>query len=111
MKDKEIHAILNSFEGEFNERFQNEKRELQKVKFFENLEIKGIRDVEISGAFVTEEIDSEGNNICHIYYQDPSNEILSVDEEGNVQVSEKWDEGSYMYCHQIRWQFVRCPHR
>ena len=42
MKDKEIHAILNSFEREFNERFENEKIVIQgavDVCFIENGEI------------------------------------------------------------------------
>ena len=92
LNEKEVLAILDAFEREFNERFQSEDRELQKVKFYENFEIKGIRDAEISGVFVTEELDADGNKIYHLYYGDPSNEILSVDAEGQVQVSEKWKE-------------------
>jgi len=92
LEEKEVLAILDAFEREFNQRFQSKDRELQKVKFYENFEIKGIRDAEISGVFVTEELDSKGNTIYHLYYGDPSNEILSVEGEGKVQISEQWRE-------------------
>lgn len=92
LDDNEIYEILASFESEFNELFQNDERDIQKVQFYTDFEIKGIRDFKISGVFATQEIDKDGNATHHLYYREPSNEILSIDAEGNVQVSPEWRE-------------------
>ena len=90
LNDNEIFEILASFETEFDEQFQNDERSIQKVQFYTDFEIKGIRDFQISGVFATQEVDKDGNTTHHLYYREPSNEILSIDAEGNVQVSPEW---------------------
>ena len=92
LDDNEIYEILASFESEFYERFPNGERDIQKVQFYTDFEIKGIRDFQISGVFVTQEVDEDGNVTHHLYYREPSNEILSIDADGNVQVSPEWRE-------------------
>ena len=87
-----ILEILSSFEEELNLKLQESKSEVERIKYYEDFLIKGIKKSEISGVFVTQKKDVNGNISYHIYYQSPSNEILSKDYQGNIRVNEKWSQ-------------------
>lgn len=91
-EEKEILEILASFEKELGEKLQESKGEVERVEYYENFAIKGIKDSEISGVFVTKGKDVDGNISYHVYYRDPSNEILSIDHEGKIQINPQWKE-------------------
>ena len=91
-EEKEILEILSSFENEISERLQQSNGELESVKYYEDFTLKGLRDVDISGVFLTQEKDKDGNLSYHLYYRDPSNEILSIDKDGNMQINQLWKE-------------------
>lgn len=91
-EEKEILEILSSFENEISERLQQSNGELESVKYYEDFTLKGLRDVDISGVFLTQEKDKDGNLSYHLYYRDPSNEILSIDKDGNMQINPLWKE-------------------
>ena len=91
-QENEILEILSSFEEELNLILQESKSEVERIKYYEDFLIKGIKKNEISGVFVTQEKDVNGNRSYHIYYQSPSNEILSKDYQGNIRVSKKWSQ-------------------
>ena len=91
-EEKEILEILSGFENEINERLQQSNGELESVKYYEDFTLKGLRDVDISGVFLTQEKDKDGNLSYHLYYRDPSNEILSIDKDGNMQINPLWKE-------------------
>lgn len=91
-QENEILEILSSFEEELNLKLQESKSEVERIKYYEDFLIKGIKKNEISGVFVTQEKDVNGNRSYHIYYQSPSNEILSKDYQGNIRVSKKWSQ-------------------
>lgn len=89
-EEKEILEILATFEKEFEEKPEENRNEIQGVKYYQDYQIKGMKDVEISGVFMTKELDEEGKISYHLYYQSPKNEILSIDAEGEVQIDSKW---------------------
>ena len=91
-EEKEILEILSSFENEISERLQQSNGELESVKYYEDFTLKGLRDVDISGVFLTQEKDKDGNISYHIYFRDSSNEILSIDKDGNMQINQLWKE-------------------
>lgn len=88
--EKEILEILATFEKEFEEIPEEDRNEIQSVKYYQDYQIKGMKDVEISGVFMTKELDADGNISYHLYYQSPENEILSIDAEGKIQIDPKW---------------------
>lgn len=91
-EEKEILEILSSFENEISERLQQSNGELESVKYYEDFTLKGLRDVDISGVFLTQEKDKDGNISYHLYFRDSSNEILSIDKDGNMQINPLWKE-------------------
>ena len=91
-EEKEILEILSSFEDEISGRLQQSNGELESVKYYEDFTLKGLRDVDISGVFLTQEKDKDGNISYHLYYRDSSNEILSIDKDGNMQINPLWKE-------------------
>lgn len=100
--EKETLEILSSFESEFeqtqiqkqnqslnqNKNPNQDKNKLQLVKYYESFKIS---KSEISGIFLAEQKDTEGNISYHLYFQSPSNEILSVDHEGNIKINPQWE--------------------
>lgn len=97
--EKETLEILSSFEKDF-EQIQTQKQnqnlnkdqentKLQLVKYYESFKIS---KSEISGIFLAEQKDAEGNISYHLYFQSPSNEILSVDHEGNIKINPQWEQ-------------------
>lgn len=88
--EKEILEILGSFENDyFGQKQQDEQKELQTVKYYECFETaKG----EIYGVFMTQEQDADGNVSYHLYFQSPSNEILSIDNEGKITMNPEWEK-------------------
>lgn len=91
-EEQQILEILATFEKELEEKLQDSNGELENVKYYDNFAIKGMRECEISGVFLTQEKDEEGKISYHLYYQRPSDEILSLDHEGKMQINPKWRE-------------------
>ena len=105
-EEKETLEILGSFEKEFeqtqnqnqsqkqkqnqnqNKNPNQDKNKLQLVKYYENFKIS---KSEISGIFLAEQKDAQGNISYHLYFQSPSNEILSVDHEGKIKINPQWE--------------------
>ena len=91
-EEKEILEILSSFENGISERLQQSNGELESVKYYEDFTLKGMKNVDISGVFLTQEKDKDGNISYHLYFRDSSNEILSIDKDGNIQINSNWKE-------------------
>lgn len=99
--EKATLEILGSFESEFeqiqtqkqkqnqNQNKDQENAKLRLVKYYESFKIS---KSEISGIFLAEQQDADGNISYHLYFQSPSNEILSVDHEGNVKMKPQWEQ-------------------
>lgn len=81
--EKNTLEILALFEQELDERLQESESESQKVKYYEEFKMN---DIDFKNIFVTTEKDAEGNETYHVYCGDSSNEILSIDSNGNVDV-------------------------
>lgn len=82
-KEQQILEILASFENELQEKLQETKSEIERVKYYEKFKMQGI---DFQNIFITEEKDADGNISYHIYSGDASNEIMSVNENGEVNV-------------------------
>lgn len=83
LEEKRVFEILDAFERELNEKMQETKGEVERVKYYETFQIN---EIDFKNIFITTEKDEQGNITHHIYCGDSSNEILSVDEDGNVEV-------------------------
>ena len=81
--EKDILEILASFERELGEKLQQSESEIEKVKYYETFDINGIN---FKNIFTTTEQDAKGNTTYHVYCGDSSNEILSIDSEGKVDI-------------------------
>lgn len=81
--EKDTLEILALFEQELDERLEKSEREVEKVKYYETFDINEINFQKI---FITTEKDAKGDITYHVYCGDSSNEILSIDSEGNVDV-------------------------
>lgn len=82
-EEKEILEILSSFENELNEKLEESKSEVQRVKYYEKFCINGI---DFKNIFISTEKDAYGKVSYHVYCGDSSNEILLVDSEGNLKI-------------------------
>lgn len=80
-EEKDTLEILAAFEQELDEKLKQSKSETQKVKYYETFKMN---EIDFNNIFVTTEKDSEGNISYHVYCGDSSNEILSIDSNGNV---------------------------
>lgn len=89
-EEEQILEILSSFENELSIKLQENKSELEKVKYYEKFSIKNIKDnnIDFFGVFITEEKDAKGRVGYHMYCGDSSYEILSIDAEGNLKIKE-----------------------
>lgn len=83
LEEKRIIEILALFEQELDEKLQESKGEVERVKYYETFNISGI---DFNNIFLTTEKDEGGRITYHIYSGDSSNEILATDEKGNVEV-------------------------
>lgn len=83
LEEKRIIEILALFEQELDEKLQESKGEVERVKYYETFNISGI---DFNNIFLTTEKDADGRTTYHIYCGDSSNEILTVDENGNIEV-------------------------
>ena len=81
--EKQILEILASFEEELQERLQESKGEIERVKYYEKFQMQGI---DFKNIFITTEKDVDGNLSYHVYCRDTSNELLSVDADGNIKI-------------------------
>ena len=81
--EKEILEILASFENELKEKLQEEKSEVEKIKYYEKFQMNGI---DFKNIFITTEKAVDGNISYHVYSGNSSNEILSIDSDGNIRM-------------------------
>lgn len=80
-EEKQILAILDSFEQELQERLQENNGEVENIKYYEKFKMG---DIDFNNIFITTEKDAEGNFTFHVYSGSSSNEILAVDKDGKV---------------------------
>lgn len=92
INEKRIIEILALFEQELDEKLQESKGEVERVKYYETFNISGI---DFNNIFLTTEKDVEGRTTYHIYRGDSSSEILAIDENGNVEVKDS-ELGKYL---------------
>lgn len=83
MEEKDILEILALFEQELEEKLQESKGEIERVKYYETFTINGI---DFKNMFITTEKDVDGNITYHMYCGDSSNEIVYIDSEGKAHV-------------------------
>lgn len=81
--EKNIVGILIAFERELEEKLEESKGKIERVKYYEKFTINGI---DFSNMFVTTEKDVDGNISYHVYCGDSSNEIIAIDSEGKVEI-------------------------
>ena len=82
-EEKDTLEILGFFEQELDDRLEEAESEVQKVKYYESFKIN---EVNFRNIFITTEKNVEGKITYHVYCGDSSNEILSIDSEGNVDI-------------------------
>lgn len=82
-EEKQILEILNAFERELQEKLQETKGDIERVKFYEKFQMQGI---DFKNIFITEERDINGNISYHVYCGDSSNEIISIDNNGKTKI-------------------------
>lgn len=80
-EEKQILAILDSFEQELQARLQENNGEVENIKYYEKFKMG---DIDFNNIFITTEKDAEGNFSFHVYSGSSSNEILAVDKDGKV---------------------------
>lgn len=83
LEEKRIIEILALFEQELDEKLQESKGEVERVKYYETFKMA---DIDFKNIFLTTEKDADGKITHHIYCRDSSNEILAIDEKGNVEI-------------------------
>lgn len=82
-QDKGIDELLNSFEIELQDREEENKGEVENVKYYGTFKIK---EIEFQNIFIMAETDHAGKQIQHVYSGNTSNELLTIDAEGNVDI-------------------------
>ena len=82
-EEKEIIEILDSFEHELTERLKEKESEVEKIKYYKEFKLN---EINFKNIFITTEKDVEGKETYHIYCGDSSNEIISINSEGKVEV-------------------------
>lgn len=80
-EEKQILAILDSFEQELQARLQENNGEVENIKYYEKFKMG---DIDFNNIFITTEKDAEGNFTFHVYSGSSSNEILAVDKDGKI---------------------------
>lgn len=80
-EEKQILAILDSFEQELQARLQGNNGEVESIKYYGKFKMG---DIDFNNIFITTEKDAEGNFTFHVYSGSSSNEILAVDKDGKV---------------------------
>lgn len=81
--EKDTLEILTAFERELEEKLQESKGEIERVKYYEKFSVNGI---DFNNMFITTEKDVDGNITYHLYCGDSSNEIISIDSQGQVSI-------------------------
>lgn len=92
LEEKDVIEILASFERELDEKLQESKAEVERVTYYETFQIN---EINFRNIFIATEKDSKGNISYHLYCRDSSNEILSVDENGNIEIKNP-EVGKYL---------------
>lgn len=84
--EKEILQKLSIFENSLNEKLQPTNGEIEQIKYYEQFHIDGIESLDFTNIYITAEKDSEGKISYHMYCKEISDEILSIDSEGNLKI-------------------------
>lgn len=82
-EEKQILEILDSFEREIQEKLQETKGEVERIKYYEKFQMYGI---DFTNIFITTEKDVDGNISYHVYCGDSSREIMSISHEGQINI-------------------------
>lgn len=80
-KEKNIMLILDSFESDLKERLQETKDEVERVKYYEKFQMKGI---DFNDIFITTEKDVDGNISYNVYSGNASNKLMTVNSKGEI---------------------------
>lgn len=88
-EEKQILEILDAFERELQEKLQESKGEVERIKYYEKFQMQGI---DFTNIFITTEKDVDGNISYHVYCGDNSKEIMSVDHEGQIKIIPELEE-------------------
>lgn len=91
-KDRYVFEILALFEQEIDAKLQEEKGEAERIKYYEKFNINGI---DFENIFITTERDEKGKVSYHVYCGGSSNEVLSIDDKGNVTIKNE-ELGKYL---------------
>lgn len=83
MRERDVLEIMALFEQGLQEKLEEQKGEVERIKYYEEFKINEINFAEI---FITTEKDAKGNTTYHVYCGDASNEMLAIDSEGKLQV-------------------------
>lgn len=81
---KNLLEILATFEEGLQEKLQESKSEIERVKYYEKFRMQGI---DFSNIFITEEKDVDGNISYHMYAGDSSKELLSINSKGELTIA------------------------
>lgn len=87
--EKEVLLILESFEKELEEKLQESKSEIERVKYYEKFKIYGM---DFNNIFVTTEKDVDGNISYHVYCGDSSNEIIRINSDGQAEINSELEK-------------------
>ncbi|MCI8273757.1 MAG: hypothetical protein HFJ55_06735 [Clostridia bacterium] len=93
-EEKDILELLATFEEELTEKLQENKGEIERVKYYEKFQMRGI---DFNNVFITTQKDVEGNISYHMYIGDSTNEILSIDSKGKIRIHSELEA----YCEDI----------
>lgn len=83
-EEKETLEILSAFESELQQKLQENKGQVERVKYYEKFQMS---EIDFQNIFITTEKDAEGNISYHVYCGDSSREILSIGSDGKINVS------------------------
>ena len=81
-KENNIFEILAAFEDELKQKLEEQKSEIERVKYYEKLTIQGI---DLENAFVVEEKDVDGNISYNVYAGDSSAKIMTFGGDGKIE--------------------------
>lgn len=84
-EEKQILDILSAFEEELQEKLQESKDDIERVKYYEKF---SMQNIDFSNIFVTTQKDVDGNITYHVYCGSANNEILSIDSDGKLEILE-----------------------
>lgn len=84
--EKKILEILSYFEEELNNKLQDERGEVERIKYYEKFQINGM---DFNNIFISTEKDVDGNISYHVYCGDVSNELININSKGEITIIEE----------------------